>query len=149
MGKSLARVIGITILVLLMDLGSKYLIENVNPVLVTKNSGFIFGLGQIPASYLVILCFLVLILVLAYLLFKNLNLEKIDNWLGTGLLLGGAVANLVDRLFDYQIVDFISIWILPKFNLADLCIVAGVILIFMGFRRTEKVSPDAKERISY
>lgn len=49
-----------------------------------------------------------------------------------GLLLGGAVGNLIDRLFlgEFgQVVDFIDIGAWPVFNLADSAIVAGVIIL--------------------
>ncbi len=43
--------------------------------------------------------------------------------------LGGAVGNLIDRLFRGAVVDFIDILILPVFNVADMAIVAGVAVL--------------------
>ena len=50
---------------------------------------------------------------------------------GLGLALGGAASNLVDRLRLGQIVDFIDLRFWPVFNLADVAIVAGVLLAFL------------------
>lgn len=47
-----------------------------------------------------------------------------------GLILGGAIGNLVDRLrFDGAVVDFISVYAWPSFNLADAAIVVGTLLL--------------------
>lgn len=50
-----------------------------------------------------------------------------------GLLLGGAVGNLIDRLSFGWVVDFIDIGAWPVFNLADSAIVVGIILIIYYF----------------
>ena len=46
-----------------------------------------------------------------------------------GLLLGGAVGNLIDRIRFGEVVDFIDVGAWPVFNLADSAIVVGVIII--------------------
>jgi signal peptidase II len=53
-------------------------------------------------------------------------------WLPTGMLLGGAVGNVVDRLRDGAVTDFIKLplgW--PPFNLADASITLGILLLFL------------------
>jgi signal peptidase II len=47
-------------------------------------------------------------------------------WLPTGLLLGGAAGNLIDRLHQGYVTDFIDLPLWPAFNVADIAIVAGV-----------------------
>jgi signal peptidase II len=49
-----------------------------------------------------------------------------------GLLLGGIVGNLIDRIFVGYITDFVLIDPLPVFNLADISVYAGVILLATG-----------------
>lgn len=49
--------------------------------------------------------------------------------LSLGLQLGGAVGNLIDRLWAGEVVDFIDIGIWPIFNLADSFIVVGIFLL--------------------
>lgn len=47
-----------------------------------------------------------------------------------GVILGGAVGNLIDRVrFDGSVLDFIGFYGWPKFNIADAAIVAGTILL--------------------
>ena len=49
---------------------------------------------------------------------------------GLGLVLGGSVANLVDRVRLGRVTDFLDLEAWPAFNLADTFIVVGVILLF-------------------
>jgi signal peptidase II len=50
-------------------------------------------------------------------------------WLPTGLLLGGAVGNLLDRLRQGYVTDFIHFPHWPAFNVADMCITGGVVAL--------------------
>lgn len=58
-------------------------------------------------------------------------------YLPLGLLLGGAIANFIDRAADGQVTDFLDIglpmWRWPTFNLADCGIVVGVSLLMILF----------------
>jgi signal peptidase II len=57
-------------------------------------------------------------------------------WLPTGLLLGGAAGNLVDRVRLGAVTDFVKLPHWPAFNLADACITVGVItLVYVLERR--------------
>ena len=56
-----------------------------------------------------------------------------------GLVLGGALGNLVDRLVRHNggsVIDFIDLQWWPVFNVADACLVVGGILVFVVGRRT-------------
>ena len=48
-------------------------------------------------------------------------------WLPTGLLLGGAVGNILDRIRDGAVTDFIKFPAWPAFNVADIAITFGVL----------------------
>ena len=50
-------------------------------------------------------------------------------WLGVGLLAGGAIGNLADRIRDGAVTDFFDPPLWPAFNLADVAITAGVVVI--------------------
>ncbi len=57
---------------------------------------------------------------------------------GTGLMLGGALGNLVDRVFrghGGSVVDFIHFGFWPTFNVADVAIVVGAVLLVVAFWR--------------
>jgi signal peptidase II len=52
-------------------------------------------------------------------------------WISTGLLLGGALGNLLDRLIDGSVTDFIKFPDWPAFNVADISITIGVITLLL------------------
>ncbi len=53
-------------------------------------------------------------------------------WLGVGLLSGGALGNLADRVRDGAVTDFLDPPLWPAFNLADVAITAGVLVIALA-----------------
>jgi signal peptidase II len=61
-----------------------------------------------------------------------------------GLVLGGAIGNLVDRIvrppgvFRGHVVDFIDFRVWPVFNIADSCVVVGVVLLLVASWRAER-----------
>lgn len=100
-----------------------------------ENYGISFGI-ELPANLAVVLT-ISFILLLLYLFFSSHRYPFVY-YLGLILSLGGGMSNLVDR-FNFGFVrDFISISILPIFNLADVSIVIGVILIIIGVLRYDK-----------
>jgi signal peptidase II len=59
--------------------------------------------------------------------------------IGFGLLLGGGLANVVDRLAasTHRVTDFIAVSSFPVFNLADVSITAGFIVLMVAALRGE------------
>ena len=58
-------------------------------------------------------------------------------WIALGLLLGGAVANLLDRVADGEVTDFLDPPRWPAFNVADVAITVGVALFVVASFREE------------
>lgn len=52
-------------------------------------------------------------------------------WLPTGMLVGGALGNLIDRLGSGSVIDFIKLPAWPAFNVADMSITFGVIALVL------------------
>ena len=101
----------------------------------TRNQGVAFGLLGDVSPIWIVLSLAVLIGVLALIADRGRG----PLWLPAGLLVGGAVGNLIDRLRIDSVVDFIDISAWPTFNLADIAITAGVIaLIVIGEARRER-----------
>jgi signal peptidase II len=62
-------------------------------------------------------------------------------WLPTGLLIGGALGNLIDRVANGAVTDFIKLPLWPAFNIADMGITFGVLALLWvleGPRRSER-----------
>ena len=65
-------------------------------------------------------------------------------WLPTGLFLGGAAGNLIDRVRLGAVTDFVKLPHWPAFNVADICITFGVLTLVWVLERGEmKVPPEA------
>jgi signal peptidase II len=56
-------------------------------------------------------------------------------WLPTGLLLGGAFGNLLDRVRLGHVTDFVHLPHWPAFNVADVCITGGVVVLVLVLER--------------
>lgn len=69
--------------------------------------------------------------------------------LGAGMLLGGASSNLIDRMIhNGRVIDFIAVPYFSIFNIADVCITLGVImLIFAELRRSYGQSGQSKNTV--
>lgn len=92
-----------------------------------RNTGSAFGLFQGQSSALTILTF-VAIGFLAIYFIRNARNDALLA-IGLGLMLGGAVGNLIDRIrYDY-VIDFIRVPRWPTFNIADSAITVGVIIL--------------------
>ena len=72
---------------------------------------------------------------LALLAYFATHLEKPLAWLPTGMLLGGALGNIVDRIRDGAVTDFIKLPAWPAFNVADTSITFGVLALLYVIER--------------
>jgi len=104
------------------------------------NPGAAFGLLPYKTTFFVAMTLIVAVLVLLVAWRASAQLWLLR--LGLGLILGGALGNLVDRLRFGLVVDFLDFKVWPVFNLADSAIVVGAFLlaieIWRGGRDTEK-----------
>jgi signal peptidase II len=91
-----------------------------------RNTGVAFGVFEGGGIVVAILIGLALALLLGYF---ALHREQPWLWLPVGLLLGGALGNLADRARDGAVIDFIDPVAWPAFNVADSCIVIGVLAL--------------------
>lgn len=115
------------------------------------NNGMAFGQGQGFGPIIAVVATLVIV----YLLVTLRTASSPMSTLGTGLLVGGAVGNLIDRLFRGDdgvlrgaVVDFIDFQWFPIFNIADMAINVGAGMLILssvlGARaaRTAEVEPE-------
>lgn len=74
------------------------------------------------------------------------------NTIAFGLLLGGLSGNLIDRLLFGYVRDFLDFYIFgydyPVFNVADICIVVGVLLLIIAVLKGEDTNEDNSNRKS-
>ena len=92
----------------------------------TRNSGIAFGLLSGGGALVAVVAGLALLALLA---FFATHLARPLVWLPTGLLLGGAAGNLVDRAVGGAVTDFVDLPWWPAFNVADVAITVGVLAL--------------------
>lgn len=101
------------------------------------NSGISFSINQSGPLVTSILTAIIAAVVVVVGLRANAGAPA----LGFGLLLGGGVANLIDRLVSspHRVTDFISLGAFPVFNLADVSITGGFVVLFIAAMRGDRL----------
>jgi signal peptidase II len=99
----------------------------------TRNSGIAFGALSGGGAVVTVVIAVALVALLAY--FAT-HIRRPLVWLPTGMLLGGALGNVIDRVRDGAVTDFIQIPLgFPAFNVADMSITFGVVVLFIVLER--------------
>jgi signal peptidase II len=99
-----------------------------------RNKGVAFGLlagGEIPVLLITLSA---LVLLIAYFAAHS---DVPSLWVAVGLVCGGAIGNLADRLRIDAVIDFLDPPLWPAFNVADVAIVAGVALLILTLATPE------------
>jgi signal peptidase II len=95
------------------------------------NSGAAFSSLQDQTLFLIVMTFFGLAAI--YLYYRN---PPFKHWVASvaiGLMLGGAVGNLIDRVRAGEVTDFVDVLGFPKFNVADSSISVGVTVVIIGY----------------
>jgi signal peptidase II len=109
-----------------------------------RNSGVAFGFLSGGGALVLIVTLLALSALLVYFVLRP---QRPLLWLPTGLLLGGALGNLIDRVASGSVTDFIKFPLWPAFNLADTAITFGVLsLLYVLEGPRQKSESDADTR---
>jgi signal peptidase II len=136
----------IALVIVVSDQITKYLVRNFIPmgemwtpwtwlapyarIVHWQNTGAAFGMFQRFGGVFTVLAILVSIAILYY--FPRVPHEEWPLRLAMGMQLGGAIGNLIDRLTQGYVTDFISIGNFAVFNIADACISVGVAVLIVG-----------------
>lgn len=108
------------------------IIPNVLMLSYVENMGAAWGILN-ARLFLICVDIMIIYAILKLMLNKKYQFEK-NAILGMSLILAGGFANLIDRIVRGYVIDYIDITKLfnyPVFNFADICIVIGVILVFI------------------
>jgi signal peptidase II len=110
-----------------------------------QNTGAAFGMFQSLGNVFMILSMIVSVAIIYY--YPQVPRQDRLIRLAMAMLLGGAVGNLVDRLYQGYVTDFVSISEFPVFNIADACISLGVVVLFVGMWFQEREKEASKEAV--
>ncbi len=126
-----------------MDVGQSIpLIDNFLAITYVRNPGAAFGLFPYRTVFFIIVTLVVMGMIIYY--YRVLPAGYTLLRLGLALQLGGALGNLIDRVRNVSVIDFIDIKFFPPiFNMADTAIVLGVIIFLFAFWR---IAPSLESR---
>ncbi len=110
-----------------------------------ENRGAAFGVLQNQGVFLIGMTLVGLAAIIAYYLYPPFEHGVLR--LALALILGGAIGNLVDRIRQGYVVDFVNTSFWPTFNLADSCISIGMVLLltFMLFAPKDPPPQEANQ----
>ena len=125
-------------------------IPNFFSILFVKNKGAAFSILQDQKILLVIISLIVLFFLNKY-IDKTKLLNKFSI-ISLGFIIGGIIGNLLDRLIQDGVIDYLSFQIskyfFPIFNLADTFIIIGIVLMLIGTVKEVKEDKPVKEKLS-
>lgn len=148
----------IAFLVVLIDQISKLVVDNVfvlgklktivpNFFYLTKmyNEGAAWNLFDGAVNVLVIVSIIAFLFLFRY---QRVLKNNIRNIVAFALIYGGLIGNLIDRVIYGYVIDFIELhfgnYIFPVFNIADMAIVCGVILLLVAIIKGEEHDSNSK-----
>jgi len=133
----------IALLIIALDQVSKIFIKaNMTPeqsipgegffrITYSTNEGMVFGLFANQTFLITLTAIVGIAAIIIYSRYPIFNQVLVR--VALGLMLGGAVGNLIDRIRLGEVIDFIDVGAWPVFNLADSAVVVGVVLIIYYF----------------
>lgn len=147
----------LTIILVIIDQVSKYYIqstmmlgesipvwEDIFHITYILNPGAAFGMMANQTAFFIVLALAIVGAVIYF--YPTIRRESRVMKLGIGLLLGGAIGNLIDRVQIGMVVDFFDFRIWPIFNIADIGIVCGAgIILGVSFLTRDKSEVNADE----
>jgi signal peptidase II len=111
----------------LQPLGSVPVIKGIFHLTYVENRGAAFGILQ-NKTWFFIPATLIILVILLYMLIRVKTNSKLMR-VSLALIAGGAVGNLIDRIWLGYVVDFLDFRIWPVFNIADSSVVVGALIL--------------------
>jgi signal peptidase II len=143
-GRAWARAGALTAAILVVDQITKAIVrhdlavgEKHGLLTYVRNKGVAFSAFEDQAAVVIAIIGLAVIALLVY--FARHASTPLA-WLPTGMLAGGAIGNILDRVRDGAVTDFIKLPGWPAFNVADIAITFGVVALVLVLERRD--APD-------
>lgn len=104
-----------------------------------ENTGAAFGIMTSATSTLAVVSLLIALGGL-FMMWREHRTEPLAAF-AIGLVVGGAIGNVIDRMFRGYVVDFVAVGAFPRFNIADSAITFGVLLLLVAMVRESRQQP--------
>lgn len=110
------------------------IIDNFFYITYVRNTGAAWSIFSGKQFFLILVSLIIIVCLFVY-LYKKKMYTKIERY-GYSLLVAGAIGNLIDRVVYGYVIDYLNFYIFkydfPVFNIADTCIVIGIMLLFIS-----------------
>lgn len=124
------QIIKYFVTVYLQPLGSVTVIDNLFNLTYVENNGVAFGMFS-DMRWVFVALTSVLLFVIMFIMFKKRPKGKMF-YIAAGLIIGGGIGNLIDRIFYGYVIDYLSLSFFPPVcNFADYCITIGTVLLII------------------
>lgn len=112
----------------------QWLIDGVLGLHLIENNGIAFGIGSGSGGWIVLLVPIALV-ALVWMLMSGVGGHSNGGQIAIGLIIGGAVANGLDRIPDGTVTDYFAVGSWPRFNIADSALTVGIgLMLFIELR---------------
>lgn len=119
----------------LTEVSTMPILENIMHLTYVENRGIAFGMFS--GGRVVFICVSIAVMVVLTIMLFKTKKEDRSVWqkLGTAMVLSGAAGNLFERITKGYVVDFIDFRLIdfPVFNIADIAVCVGVVLLVIHF----------------
>lgn len=118
--------------------------ENVFHLTYVENRGIAFGMFSNARLFFILVS--ILVLVILAVLYNRIKFRTRWMKLGTAMIYGGAIGNLMERMAKGYVVDFFDFRLIhfPVFNIADIAVCVGAVLLMVHFFISDKLEEKAK-----
>ena len=116
----------------ILDVGESLpIIHNFLHMTLVHNTGIAFGFFKDQGVVFIIIPMIAIVLLMFNTYYYRQNNKQLSRSyiLAFSLILGGAIGNLIDRIFYGYVIDFIDLRVWPVFNIADSAVTIGAIII--------------------
>ena len=135
--KTVRLIVILVIILILLDQVSKLVVSNLPELLsindsvkfeITTNTGLAFGFNDGSNVKNILIMAFVLAIVIRFII-NQIELIDTKTAVALSMILSGGMSNLIDRIFRGAVLDFIKIYKFPIFNIADVLVIIGAILL--------------------
>lgn len=116
----------------ILDLGESLpVVRNFLHITLVHNTGIAFGLFKNQGFVFIVIPVIAIILLVYNIYYYRYNEENLSRLyiVAFSMILGGAIGNLIDRMYFGYVIDFIDFRVWPVFNIADSAITIGAIIV--------------------
>lgn len=120
-----------------MELGQTIpLIKGVFDLTYVRNDGAAWNILSGKQTLLIVVTGAVMLTLIAYVIVNRKKISLLEK-LSLGMIVGGGIGNLIGRASVGYVIDFLNIQIIPVFNVADIGVTVGCILLILTILKSK------------